>query len=723
MTQLTQAQKDAALAPAQETVTAITAFDDAVPEKAVLLTEAKQLVTDISAAIVPPPVPTFVRYPDADLVLSEKEQLFGDYPGPQVGATSAWQKQSLVDMSYKPGNWVNMGNAPFTLENIGGDWYDAGGTKQGLAPFGTFAFTDFGSAVPAWFDSTDLSALVNGFIDGTYPNWGFALRAVDSSSTIICESMYCADPANRPQLVITVGGVTTTLTPQAMVNLYGTQLTTQSRNPTFQFAKNNLAYVYFDFTAFKGQVVTAAKLRVHSTNQYGNSTGLVLRARNASVETPRNPVTYGIAKDFPEDVGLENHPSVLMVQRCGPDFESYWMGGLGVKYGTSSNYIERITDPNQMLLGKYPVLRVSHLVGGDQSAIERFTPLWRGFNYIPGRLLPAPPKRIFIRYIARFNNGQFGEHPWHPAPSGGKLPGVDGRFTAHGNSYVNPNWPVLTPTMPGCGVGNSGNHCSGGAGCSARGNYDQTPIGTQMENLAGFGNGDCYNADNSGQYGDGNQRWDIGLGGHARLGEFVDIEVEYWVNTTTDDTQKQVRLASIVNNGDGTATATLHPDSPQRLAGNPKYTTGEKWTTMGSLMSSEPGTSPTKSFFTFNQVGTPITVLSDTQFKYAVPPITGSHAVAANGPGGAIWLTAVAAQGNFDGGLRGWVNGRLVAEHPDIRFWHAAWLPDGVTPTGWDFVWWCVYQGGGVRPTANASMDLAEMVVATERIGPMVVTR
>ena len=97
--------------------------------------------------------------------------------------------------------WNNRNyNTPWT--NKGGDWYDRTNAAQGNAPYASITFD--ASALPdnRYYD-LDVTELVQGYVNGTYSNTGFFLKAKDEKDNYI--AFYSSDWSNasqRPKLVI-----------------------------------------------------------------------------------------------------------------------------------------------------------------------------------------------------------------------------------------------------------------------------------------------------------------------------------------------------------------------------------------------------------------------------------------------------------------------------------------------------------------------------------------
>lgn len=650
-----------------------------------------EVVTLVDTAVVPPPPPlpvSGVRYPDRDTTLSPAEQLWSDAADPGLyatGSTTKYQNQ-LRNKSVEPGMYYAGSNATIQWENIGGDWFDANGVLQGKTPFAIALVADKGAQVEYAVDF-DVTTLVQAWVRGDFPNWGFRLQSFDAG-IILWRSKYAT--TNHP--ILTIDGVDYPI--GRNIGLSMSSFNSQAGAVKFQTnGTTESGMLWFDLAGVKS--ATRATLRVWTLDQYGNSTVNVFRVSNPAYRKPLPLVEYGVAARYPSDVGVEYDPAVAFVQKFDADYNKRWM------YSTGTTPQTLITD--SLLAGKYNWLEVAHVAGGIQAAIEAHVSTWRGYGALTRAKTAQPPLRLFMRYYLRLGKD------WSPQPAGGKFPGFDMRFCDLTGSYVSAKDPVIAMTLPGAGRGSSGSGCDGLTGSSARGNYNHGAISSApLSALRGFGNGDCYNALQTGPFGV-DMPWNYLA--NVRLEEENCVEVMVEMNTVTDMTQKPRMLSGIVNNFDGTATATLMVAET-----DPKYRDGARWTVGGV------GTSTilqNSGVYGFNQVA-PITPLDSRHFKYPVPTMLAPSAVPGYGQSHPVAMCTVPCEGNPDGKIRGWINGRLACDHSDMIFRHCNWLPDGVTVNGIDAAWICVFQGGGASPTANASLRLANIIIADEYIGPMV---
>lgn len=86
--------------------------------------------------------------------------------------------------------------------NAGGDWYDSTGTSQGSTPFASATFA--AATVPDnSFHTWDVKTLVQAYVNGTYSNYGFLLKAsVENSNYIAFYSREYSSASMRPKLTV-----------------------------------------------------------------------------------------------------------------------------------------------------------------------------------------------------------------------------------------------------------------------------------------------------------------------------------------------------------------------------------------------------------------------------------------------------------------------------------------------------------------------------------------
>lgn len=612
------------------------------------------------------------------------ESAFSDTPDPvglyATGVTSSHDTQ-LVTKPVDAGFYMHDANAPVKWSQIGKpDYYDMFGAMYGSTPYAKAQI----SAAPAHntefsvdFDVTMLTRLLS----TTGPNYGFVVSGT-GAGTIMWRSRFAA--ANQPVLII--DGVT--LPCERNVWFTTSASGTMAGNAGFRTSgTTDYGLLRFDLTGI--QSVTKATLRMWTYDQYGSQTTNIFRLWNPADPASVGPVVLGLSAQYPRDVGVEAHPSVLFVQQAkDAKYQDLWMHGSN---GDGSSLIT----PAQLTAKGLPVppggmnaIACIATAGGAQSQLEAHWTPWRGSK----NQQQLKPKKAILHAYLRFYFMVTG----NPYPAGGKMPGFNGR-------YCDMRTPDVV-TVPGMGRGNSGSGEDGLTGFSARMNFTREPApGSPTVGRIGVGHGDSYQTDQQGPFGI-DMPWDKHYLGQLKKGIWHCIEEEILLNTVTQPNEKQCRIASITSaNGVATVTLMTPPSTPL-------YATGQRWSIGGAAL---------YGYYPYNRVAA-ITVVDATHFTYSVPAGLPSPCNPGTGPNFPVWLTCCPGEGNFDGILRGWVNGRLAGEHANLRFRHSNFVTDGSTLLGIDGMWACIFQGGGANPTTNYEMYLTAFVFAESYIGPMV---
>ncbi|MCD4843971.1 MAG: DNRLRE domain-containing protein, partial [Methanosarcinales archaeon] len=120
------------------------------------------------------------------------------------------REQSTQVGIYRPADWnpqyVTWSSCADSVEwnNQGGNWYDKTNTGQGTQPYGTISFS-YGNGPDNQYHDFDVTELVQAYVDGTYKNNGFFIRADDVNNGYI--AFYSSDSPNtdqQPKLTVTL---------------------------------------------------------------------------------------------------------------------------------------------------------------------------------------------------------------------------------------------------------------------------------------------------------------------------------------------------------------------------------------------------------------------------------------------------------------------------------------------------------------------------------------
>ena len=141
-------------------------------------------------------------YDTTDTISKAILSLYWYYP---EGATRT--SDTVVEV-YRPVEWGpnyvswNYRNSSTNWSTAGGNWYDMKGVAQGSDPYATLTFP--ASTVPnnKYYDF-DVTQLVQEYINGTYENTGFFLKAqTESGNYIAFYSLEYSNASMRPKLTV-----------------------------------------------------------------------------------------------------------------------------------------------------------------------------------------------------------------------------------------------------------------------------------------------------------------------------------------------------------------------------------------------------------------------------------------------------------------------------------------------------------------------------------------
>lgn len=143
-------------------------------------------------------------YNTTDILSNATLSLYWYYP-----ANTTRRNDTIVEI-YRPFAWDpeyvswNRQNSTATWNTSGGNWFDHNGTVQGSEPYASLTFAAKDTPDNRYYD-LNVTELVQEYINGTYNNTGFFLKARNESGNYI--AFYSSDWSNasqRPKLTITV---------------------------------------------------------------------------------------------------------------------------------------------------------------------------------------------------------------------------------------------------------------------------------------------------------------------------------------------------------------------------------------------------------------------------------------------------------------------------------------------------------------------------------------
>lgn len=377
--------------------------------------------------------------------------------------------------------------AGLAFRNQLGDWSDASGLNQGSgAPFAVTEVSDDNST--GW-QTWDVTALIQGWADGTWPNKGLLLRSPPGPFEFA--SREYGTEGQRPELVVETAGTQRTFA--AAADTYVTASTYQGFGDadTLRVGSNSNTLIRFDLDELKGATVFSATLRLFKIADYGGATVdiTVFRSSHGNERAPTAPLE-GLSADYPVDSNIEDHSSVFLFT----DFETTDWGSAWTS-GSNLNTFQRVSDSEGNSFESFAgsALRVQISAGDNYggSLIYKFM-----------TETGAEPDEAYVRYYLRFGED------WLPT-DGGKLPGISGTYGVAG-------W--------------GGRPVDGTDGWSARGTYRTViPNGNPLARHSAIGNY-VYHADMTGQYGDVDL-WLDGCAGLLNKNRWYSIETYVRLNT------------------------------------------------------------------------------------------------------------------------------------------------------------------------------------------------
>lgn len=318
--------------------------------------------------------------------------------------------------------------AKLTWRNKGGDWIDANGNAQGSTPFAKTLVTDQDKTFGVSLDVTRLvqswssASKYRGVLLGVVPN--------EPNGTIYFGSR---ESSQSPVLTVKYGdGTSVTVKPNGDSHLDCT--TSYAKGQTTSLILKSGQKVALSFDVPRRTDVTSATLQMTTTAQYG-STSVGAYQLNQPETGDNVPVQQGIAAAYPGDVGIENNPDVLFVERFGQTnfYQNSKWGYSSMPSTWTAEVISSDSNGFQNLSGNAYRIR-----------INAGTNFGTGLELKTQKAIGYQPEELFFRYNLRFGSN------FRDTADGGKMPG-------------------FASDTGGCG--NGGRRCDGTDGWSLRGSF------------------------------------------------------------------------------------------------------------------------------------------------------------------------------------------------------------------------------------------------------------
>ncbi len=374
-------------------------------------------------------------------------------------------------------------------QNAAGDWRDANALPNGSLAFAQrrVCNAEENSAI-----EIGAEALVQGWINGEFPNDGFLLRLAEGNGSVVFASRDHQNPALHPVLHVLTSEGPHALPATADTYLNAAEETSPGDQPQLILSPEANLLIRFDLSHFSpGEKVLAASLHLFVLEARFTEEQLidVFRCEVPQPDGPGAPQT-GLAGKAQADNGLRNDPAVLLFADFeDADWQSSW------SYGMNAGTLKIVSSDDrrdfQPLQGR--ALRVK-IPRGKRTGMNA------GFNF--AEEIGEEPEEIYFRYYLRISSA------WQTTHNG-KLPGISGTYSRAG-------W--------------GGRPANGENGWSARGQFRMMPPeGNPLQGRIPVGNY-VYHADMQGQYGD-SRVWQQGWLGFLEKNRWYCIEQYLRLNT------------------------------------------------------------------------------------------------------------------------------------------------------------------------------------------------
>jgi hypothetical protein len=380
--------------------------------------------------------------------------------------------------------------ASLPWKNRMGDWRDAKDQEQGDV---AYARAEIGAGKEC-FVEWDVTSLVREWHAGKLQNQGFFLRALGGGG-VSFHSREHPQTAQRPRLIVAGTAATKELLAQADTTLNPS--TVRSNGDSENLGVSTMpthTLLRFDIPAAeKLGDVSKATLRLYSHKQNRTTTVGVFRCSQGHFEPPSPPI-LGLAKNYPEDRGIEKDADVIFA--AGFETENW-----------KDEWTQAAPLKALKIVGDATDLKFERLSGNALSAVlakGESTSLNTLYKF--RKQIGREPEEIYFRYYLRLGDD------WNQTVQGGKLPGAAGTYGVAG-------W--------------GGRKSNGKNGWSARGKFNLTiPADNPLAGTTPIGTY-CYHADMAGFYGT-NWIWHRNYLGFLEKNRWYCLELQTKLNTPGD---------------------------------------------------------------------------------------------------------------------------------------------------------------------------------------------
>jgi len=300
-----------------------------------------------------------------------------------------------------------------------GDWIDKQGELYGSTSFSSTPIQDLDTSREV---TLDMTALVKYWLNTPNSYHGVYLKELSGSGTAVFHASESNHPYSPVLAVHTSDNGVKKFEVVKDTSLSTTTHYSLGHFPTFKIETNNPILLAFNeqFLNLDSTKITKASLVMSTTDkQYGNvDIGVYAIAPLVS----QSEVEFGIAKNYPNDRDLADHPDVIIAERFDMQ-QGIFNSNKSLTHlnNTSPHNNYRLVDINYRNDNYFKPLDG----GALQIIFDPRTHFGFSGHYSFQELIGREPEQMYFRYYVRFSND------WHPIESG-KLPGFSGTYNKAG---------------------------------------------------------------------------------------------------------------------------------------------------------------------------------------------------------------------------------------------------------------------------------------------------
>lgn len=287
-----------------------------------------------------------------------------------------------------------------------GDWLDRAKVLHGDAAYSTAAV---GRSALADGVRLDVGVLVNQWLDGTRPNTGVMLRALEGHGVVQFSSRE-AKEGRAPMLELEwASGEVDRLKPRADVTLDCSTYKGIGRSARLRVSPEVNTLVVFDLPNSNGRTLRAARLWIYPEKLFGKPLTIGVFSAQPPWADPSEARRDGLVAGHSSDKEVARHPDVLFTA----DFEgSDWLKSWHRMTRSEVEIVDQAEGNGfQPISGK--ALKTT-LKKGANTALN--------LRYLFSKWHDEEPEEIYFRYYLRFGAD------WNADKDGGKLPGLAGTY-------------------------------------------------------------------------------------------------------------------------------------------------------------------------------------------------------------------------------------------------------------------------------------------------------